>query len=198
MSETSASLLDRLRLEPDAASWQRLVDLYTPLIQSWLRRHAAPAQDGDDLVQEVLTVVVRRLPEFHRQPRRGAFRCWLRTITVNCLRDYWRSKRVHPQGTGDSEFAALLHDLEDPHSGLSRQWDEEHDRYVIGRLLELIRPRFEPKTWRAFSRLAFEGASPDDVAAEMGISVNAVFIAKSRVLSEFRREAQGLIEESLD
>jgi RNA polymerase sigma-70 factor (ECF subfamily) len=198
MSETSASLLDRLRLEPDAASWQLLVDLYTPLIQSWLRRHAAPAQDGDDLVQDVLTVVVRRLPEFELQPRRGAFRCWLRTITVNCLRDYWRSKRVHPQGTGDSEFAAVLEDLEDPHSGLSRQWDEEHDRHVIARLLERIEPRFEARTWRAFTRLAFERASPDEVAAELGITINAVFIAKSRVLSEFRREAQGLIEESLD
>jgi RNA polymerase sigma-70 factor (ECF subfamily) len=195
MSETSASLLDRLRLEPDAASWQRLVDLYTPLIQSWLRRHAAPAQDGDDLVQEVLAVVVRRLPEFHRQPRAGAFRCWLRAITVNCLRDYWRARRTHPEVTGDSDVFEALNALEDPHSGLSRQWDEEHDRHVIQRLLKLIKDRFESTTWRAFQRVALEDASPDAVAAELGISVNAVFIAKSRVLRQFRQEAQGLIEE---
>jgi RNA polymerase sigma-70 factor (ECF subfamily) len=64
MSETSTSLLDRLRLQPDQQAWQRLVELYTPLIRGWLRRHALLDQDADDVVQEVLSVVVRRLPEF--------------------------------------------------------------------------------------------------------------------------------------
>jgi RNA polymerase sigma-70 factor (ECF subfamily) len=195
MSETSASLLDRLRLDPDQASWQRLVDLYTPLIQAWLRRHAAPEQDTNDLVQEVLAVVVRRLPEFQRQPRTGAFRAWLRTITVNCLRDYWRSGRSRPLATGDSNFLEVLNQLEDPQSDLSRQWDAEHDRHVTGRLMNHIEPQFEARTWQAFQRVALDRASPDEVAAELGISVNAVFIAKSRVLARFREEAAGLIEE---
>jgi RNA polymerase sigma-70 factor (ECF subfamily) len=194
MSETSASLLDRLRLHPDAASWQRLVELYTPFIQAWLRRQAAPPQDIDDLVQEVLAVVVRRLPEFRREPRVGAFRCWLRTITVNCLRDYWRSRGARPVATGDSSFLEALNQLEDPASGLSRQWDEEHDRHVVERLMRLIEPQFERKTWRAFQRLAIDRIPPDEVAAELGISVNAVFIAKSRVLSRFRQEAAELID----
>ncbi len=195
MSETSASLLDRLRLDPDQASWQRLVDLYTPLIQAWLRRHAAPEQDTNDLVQEVLAVVVRRLPEFQREPRTGAFRSWLRTITVNCLRDYWRSGRSRPLATGDSNFLEVLNQLEDPQSDLARQWDAEHDRYVTARLMKHIEPQFEPRTWQAFQRVALDRASPDEVAAELGISVNAVFIAKSRVLARFREEAAGLIEE---
>src|SRR5438067_1112906 len=100
MSETSASLLDRLRLQPDAASWQRLVALYTPLIRGWLRRQAALDQDADDLVQEVLAVLVRKLPEFRREPRPGAFRRWLRGITVNCLREHWRRCRGRPVATG--------------------------------------------------------------------------------------------------
>jgi RNA polymerase sigma-70 factor (ECF subfamily) len=195
MSETSASLLDRLRSDPDAASWQRLVDLYTPLIQSWLQRHAAPPQDGDDLVQEVLTVVVRRLPEFQREPRTGAFRCWLRTITVNCLREYWRARRKRPQATGDTGFQDLLTQLEDPQSDLSREWDAEHDRHVTERLMRLIEPQFERRTWQAFQRVALENVPAADVAAELGISVNAVLISKSRVLARFRQEAAGLIDE---
>src|SRR5437870_2279853 len=86
MHETSASLLDRLR-RPKAgeADWRRLVDLYTPLIRGWLRRHAdLPPGDADDVVQDVLAVVVRRLPDFEHNQRTGAFRAWLRTITVNC------------------------------------------------------------------------------------------------------------------
>jgi DNA-directed RNA polymerase specialized sigma24 family protein len=56
MADTSFSLLNRLRLQPDAESWQRLVDLYTPLIQGWLRQHSVPAADAEDLTQEVMTV----------------------------------------------------------------------------------------------------------------------------------------------
>ena len=100
MSETSFSLLNRLRLQPDAESWRRLVDLYTPLIQGWLRRHAVPAADADDLTQEVMAVVVRELPQFNHNQQRGAFRNWLRTITVNRLRVLWRSRQTRPQATG--------------------------------------------------------------------------------------------------
>jgi RNA polymerase sigma-70 factor (ECF subfamily) len=195
MSETtSISLLERLRLEPDASSWERLVDIYTPLIRGWLGRQLRPCVDSDDLVQDVLAVVVRRLPEFQREPRTGAFRRWLRTITVNCLRDFWRAQRIRPAATGDSNLLQMLDQLEDPNSGPSRQWDLEHDRHVTQRLFELIKPQFETKTWQAFQRVALDGASPDVVAAELGISVNAVFIAKSRVLARLRQEGAGLID----
>lgn len=195
MSETtSVSLLERLRRQPGAALWQRLVDIYTPLIQGWLRRHALLPQDAEDLVQDVLAVVVRRLPDFHHQARTGSFRCWLRTITVNCVRDFWRAQRHRPQATGDSKVLHILDQLEDPDSAISRQWDLEHDRHVSQRLLQLIRPEFEATTWQAFRRVALEGASPDATAAELGISVNAVFIAKSRVLSRLRQEGEGLLD----
>ena len=194
MSETSTSLLDRLREQPDSASWQRWVDLYTPLIRGWLRRNAMLGPDADDVVQEVLAVVVRKLPQFHREPRTGAFRHWLRTITVHCLRDFWRSKRLRPVATGDSNLLEMLDQLEDPDSALSHQWDLEHDRHVTHQLLELIKPKFEPSTWLAFQRVALEGVSPDQTAAELGMTVNAVFIAKSRVLSRLREEGEGLID----
>jgi RNA polymerase sigma-70 factor (ECF subfamily) len=193
MHETSASLLDRLRDHPDAAAWDRLVDLYTPLIRGWLLRQGLPPQDADDVVQDVMQVLVRKLPLFQRQ-RIGSFRAWLRNITVNCLRDFRRARRGKPQATGDSNIAAVLDQLEDPHSGLSREWDADHDRHVTRRLLELIRPNFTDSTWRAFERLAIDGASPEAVAGELGISTNAAFIAKSRVLRRLREEAGELVD----
>src|SRR5438067_13263914 len=105
MSETSASLLERLRQSPDATSWQRLVDLYAPLIRRWLRKHLALEQDAEDVQQEVLGVLVRKLPQFRRQPRPGAFRRWLRSITVNCLREHWRRQRGRPVPAGDGRAA---------------------------------------------------------------------------------------------
>jgi RNA polymerase sigma-70 factor, ECF subfamily len=194
MSETSVSLLDRLREQPDEGSWRRLVDLYTPLIRGWLHGHGLPAQEADDLVQEVLAVVVRRLPDFHRHEQTGSFRRWLRTITVNCVRDFWRARRGRPQAPGGGGFLEAVEQLADPDSELSRRWDEEHDRHVTQRLLDMIRPQFAPSTWQAFQRVALESAPPDQVAAELGLSVNAVFIAKSRVLSRLRQEGAGLID----
>jgi RNA polymerase sigma-70 factor, ECF subfamily len=194
MPDTPVSLLERLRLRPDPASWQRLVDLYTPLIRGWLRRHALQDPDADDLVQEVLGVLVRELPNFRHDLRPGAFRRWLRTVTVNRLRTFWRGRRSRPVAAGDSDFLQMLDQLADPDSGLSRLWDEEHDRHVARRLLELLEPEFEPNTWRAFRRLVLEGQPTAEVAAELGVTPNAVRIAKSRVLSRFRQEVAGLLD----
>lgn len=194
MADTSLSLLDRLRDSPDDGSWQRLVEIYTPLIRGWLRRQSALEQDADDLVQEVLHVVLRKLPEFRRQEQAGSFRSWLRAIAVNCLRDHWRTAtRRRDRGAGDTQVVELLDRLADPRSGLSRQWDREHDRHVAARLLQLIEPHFQPTTWRAFERVALDGLTPDAVADELGITVNAVFIAKSRVLTRLRQESRGLL-----
>lgn len=191
---TSLSLLVNVQLHPDDAAWQRLVDLYSPLIRSWLRRYALLEQDADDLVQEVLAVVVRKIPEFKRKSQIGSFRRWLRTITVNCLRGFWRSQRFRPRATGRESFAEVLAQLEDKESVLSQLWDKEHDEHVTRRLLEMIRPRFEAKTWLAFQRTVLEGFPVDEVAADLGMTPNAVFIAKSRVVHMLKEAGKGLLE----
>jgi RNA polymerase sigma-70 factor (ECF subfamily) len=194
MSETSATLLGRLRAEPHSEEWERLVAIYTPLIRNWLRRAELKIVDGDDVVQDVMAVVVRRLPEFRHNGRTGAFRAWLRAITANCLRDHVRARRQVPKATGDSDFAMTLAQLEDPESALSRQWDEEHQVHVTRMLLEQLRPGFEAKTWSAFEEFAIKGRSAADVARELGTTPNAVFIAKSKILARLREEASDLLD----
>jgi RNA polymerase sigma factor (sigma-70 family) len=192
--ETSLSLLERLRLNSDPASWDRLVALYTPLIRNWLARQSVQSADIDDLTQEVLGRIVRALPSFCHDLQRGAFRRWLRTITMNQLRSFWRSQRSSPESAGSHNGEAALAQLEDPNSDLSRLWDEEHDRHVIRRLLELIEPEFEPITWAAFRFLVFEGRAAPEAEAALGISANAARIAKSRVLNRLRKEAVGFLD----
>jgi RNA polymerase sigma factor (sigma-70 family) len=194
MADTPVSLLERLRLRPDADSWQRLVALYTPLIQDWLRRQGLRHADVEDLTQEILGVLVRELPRFEHDGRPGAFRRWLRTVTVNRLRTFWRGRDRRPAAPGGSDFGQVLNQLEDPASGLSALWEREHDRHVLRRLLELLEPEFEPATWRAFRLLVLEGRPTAEVAAALGASANAVRIAKSRVLSRLRRESAGLVD----
>jgi RNA polymerase sigma-70 factor (ECF subfamily) len=194
MSETSFSLLERLRVDPDDKSWQRLVDIYTPLLRHWLRQYLLLDADAEDLVQDVLAVLVRELPNFEHNGQPGAFRRWLRTILVHRLQAFWRSRQSRPLATGDPDLARRLEELEDPESGLSILWDQEHDRHVMGRLLERIEPEVAPSTWEAFRRVLVEGKDEFAVAKELGLSVNAVFIAKSRVLARLRRAAEGFLD----
>lgn len=190
-NDTPRSLLDRLARSPGESDWRRLVDLYQPFIGRWLRQAGVPEADADDLGQEVLSVLVREIPSFRHGENRGAFRRWLRTVVVNRTRGFWRARQTGPQQLGD---VAVLDALEDPSSGLSGEWDREHDAHVAQRLLAALESEFTPTTWRAFRRQVVDGIKAAEVAAELGMSVNAVLVAKSRVLRRFRSEAEGLVE----
>lgn len=196
MDETSLSLLGRLRRSPESENWNRLVDLYAPLTREWLRKYDVQDSDADDLVQEVLLAVSKDLGKFEHAGQPGAFRGWLKAILVNRLRKFWRARDRRPQARGDSDIQARLAQLENPASEMSRIWNRQHDQYVLRQLLALAEPHFAPTTWKAFCRVALDGARADVVARELNISLNAVFIAKSRVLSRLRQEAEGLVESS--
>jgi RNA polymerase sigma-70 factor (ECF subfamily) len=193
ISETSFSLLDRLRSRPDDAAWQRFVDLYGPLLHGSLRRQGVRPEDADDLVQDVLGVVLRELPAFRHNERPGAFRAWLRAILVNRLRGFWRARQSQPIAEGGTP-AHELEQLEDPDSRLTRLWDQEHDRHVLRRLMELIRPEFAPATWQAFWQTTVDEKPAATVAQELGLSVNAVWLAKSHVLRRLRQESRCLLD----
>jgi RNA polymerase sigma factor (sigma-70 family) len=193
MVETSASLLERLRAGRDDAAWRRLDDLYRPLIRSWLRRDPTLGEEADDVVQEVMSVLVRELPVFQRQ-RTGSFRRWLRTVTAHRLAAHYRSRKSRPVALGAPQEECPLVQLADSRSELSRMWDDEHDRFVLRRLMDLIAPQFEPTTLAAFRRVVFDEVAPAQAAEELGLSLNAVLLAKSRVLGRLRQEAEGLID----
>ena len=198
MHETSLSLLNRLQREDDSTTWNRLVDLYTPLLQKWLQSYDVQASDADDLVQDVLLAVWKDAKKFDHNGRPGAFRAWLRSIVVNRLRNFWRGRKRRPQARADSDLDRRIAELEDPTSAMSRFWDQQHDLYVIRQLLALSKSQFSQTTWKAFSRVAIDGHAAHMVAEELGISINAVFIAKSRVLTRLRQEAEGLIDSASD
>ena len=196
MHETSLSLLERIRHSPENEGWNRLADLYAPLVRVWLRRYDVQDSDASDLVQEVLVSASRELGTFEHCGQQGAFRGWLKAILINRLRKFWRARDRRPEARGDSDIDARIAQLDDPASEMSQIWNREHDQYVLRQLLTLAEPHFEPNTWKAFYRVALEGAKPDVVAREMEISLNAVCLAKSRVIRRLRQEAAGLVESS--
>ncbi len=192
MAETSHSLLMRAGAG-DESAWQRFVALYQPMIRGWLVRFSIHRQEVDDLTQDVLAVMVRELRNFTPSGRCGAFRSWLRTITVNRAREFWRAGKGRARAAGGS-MLEMIEQLEDPVSALSAEWDAEHDAHVLRQLLILMEQEFEEKTVRAFRRLVLDERRAAEVAAELGMSVAAIYAAKSRVLQRLRQEAKGLLD----
>ena len=191
--ETSRSLLGRLADAPTDDDWRRLVELYQPLLRAWVARAGVPASDADDLAQDVLLVLFRKIAGFERRGP-GAFRAWLRAILANELRDYFCAQKNRPIATGGSDFQSWLDELESPDSGLSRQWNREHDEHVAAALLRTVQGDFVPETWQAFLRHVQEGEPAGQVAEALGLSVNSVLLAKSHVLKRLRQESAGLVE----
>jgi len=190
---TSISLLDRLRsARPDDSDWNRMQEIYQPLIRQWLGRVPGLGDDVDDLAQEVFVVVLREIPKFERQ-REGSFRAWLRQVCVNQVRNDRRKRQRRPS-TGRDATEGFLEQLADPQSALSRDWDREHDAHVYHKLLAMVRTDFTPATWQAFRRFALDGLSAARVAEETGLTENAVIQAKSRILRRLRTEAGDLLQ----
>ncbi len=193
MTPTSVSLLDRLKAAgPDDSDWNRLHAVYLPLIERWLGRVPGLGAESADLAQEVLVVVFRELPRFERR-RQGSFRAWLRQVTVNKIRNYRRQRHRRPIA-GSDPAAQFLERLANPNDDLAREWDQDHDKHVIQKLLAIVQPDFNRTTWEAFQRFGIEGLPAAQVAEELGLSVNAVVLAKSRVLKRLREEAGDLLE----
>jgi RNA polymerase sigma-70 factor (ECF subfamily) len=192
MATTSVSLLDRLKAAgPQASDWGRLQEIYLPLITRWLGRIPAMNAEIDDLAQEVFVVMVREIPKFDRQ-REGSFRAWLRQVTVNKVRTRRKQLYRRPMA-GLDQTDGFLDQLAQPTSELAREWDLDHDRHVFQKLLAIVQPDFQPATWEAFRRFAIEGRKAADVATELGIRVDSVIQAKSRILKRLREEAGELL-----
>lgn len=183
---TSNTWLQSLK-EGDAGGtgWRYLLDSYGPFVHRILTRKGLEDSSADDVVQNVMTIVVRKIPEFERE-RTGSFRTWLRSITVNCFRDYIKSQQYRSRATGGTEMLDVVRDMEDARGDFTMMWNREHARHVLDELLKAIAPEFSSNTLRAFQRLAIDDASVDDVAGELGITVNACFIARSRVLKRLK------------
>lgn len=191
---TSLSLLERLGTN-DAGAWSRLVELYTPLVLQWCRRWKLQEADLDDVVQELFLAVSRRIEDFKPSPG-GSFRGWLRTIVSRKVCDHWRRREVGEGGSDAQErFEALA--AECPPAALpekSPEDDFDDEGILYRRAVDLVLRDFEERTGRAFWMVVIDGRSPAEVANELGITANAVYLAKGRVLARLRQEFGGLIE----
>lgn len=193
-SATSRSLLERVRAD-DPAAWDRLVSLYAPLVLHWCRSRGLQEQDAADIFQEVFLSVATHIGDFRTQQPADTFRGWLRTITGNKVVDHFRRRQRDPAGLGGSEAQDRLAVIPEPLASEDGSVaDQQAERGLFRRALDLVRGEFEPKTWQAFWKNAVEDRSAREVGDELGMSPGAVRVAKSRVLHRLRQELGDLME----
>ncbi len=200
MSTTQQSLIEKLgQRDPDA--WSRLQATYDGVVRSYLHKHAMARgyHHFDNYVDDVVQLVwMRLLSASNGNPydrSRGRFRTFLYTVTVNALSDCFRREKRHVKGRRempdeDGQW--------EPPGGDEDEWDRDSKQAVLKSVLEEIRGELlssNPAKWESFARCTLQGESPQEVAAELGISVDAVYQHKSRVLKEIRARALAQFEE---
>ena len=201
-SSTSKSLISRIRAN-DGGAWERLVELYAPLVYYWCREARVAEADSADIAQEVFRAVALHVATFKKSDEVGSFRGWLRVITRNKVNDFLRKLERTPHVVGGSEAQARLAELpaaavssENVAAASSSDADSERALYrtLFQRALKLIRAEFEERTWQAFWRVVVDDQPATEVAKELDMRPGTVRVCKSRVLHRLRQELGDLWE----
>jgi RNA polymerase sigma-70 factor (ECF subfamily) len=184
MDHPADNLLDRLRRDASRPDWERFVNLYSPLLEYWAQRLSPP--DGiADLVQDVLLLVMQKLPLFNGEGDR-CFLVWLRTVTRNRWLDLCRRAAKRPATNNGAALEAVARD------GPGDVAAADDRKFLIRRALQIMRSDFEPATWRACWEHVAVDRPAAEVAAELGVSVDVVYAASYRVIRRLRSELAGL------
>jgi RNA polymerase sigma-70 factor (ECF subfamily) len=186
MHTTSVSLLEQLRDSPDEAAWTRFVHLYSPLLFGWARQVGLNEGDACDLVQDVFVILLKELPHFEHDPAHS-FRAWLKTVVLNRWRNQIKRQERAPAQPGNDILATV------PAPNDSLFEEQEYRRQLLSRALGLLRDEFQPTTWKAFHEHGLSGRPAAVVAAELTMTVGAVYAAKCRVLGRVREYLSGLL-----
>lgn len=193
--KTRASLILRLRNRDDLDAWQQFAEIYQPLVFRLARRKGFQDSDAADVAQEVLLRVAGAVERFDPDAAKGSFRGWLFQIARNLMITFLHKDQKRPIAGGPEQLVALVENQADPNSMESRLFDDEYERQVFAWATGRIRVLFQPATWDAFRRTAIEQESPTDVAADLEMTVGAVYIARSRVMKRLREEVQLILKD---
>ncbi|MEZ6094110.1 MAG: sigma-70 family RNA polymerase sigma factor [Pirellulaceae bacterium] len=194
LPDTRHSLLLQLAEPANQSAWKDFVRLYEPVILRMAMKKGLQLSDAQDLCQEVLTRVARTAETWSPDRDRGTFRGWLSQVVRNLAIDHFRRTSRRPIMPGDS----FVRDNADATNGSTEEqlFDHEERKQIFFRAAEVARDSFTDKTWLAFWQTCVEHQSPQFAAQQIGISIGAVYIARSRVIKKIRTIVEQLDSET--
>lgn len=190
---TRETLLIRLRNSEDQASWKEFVDLYTPLIYRYCQKREIAHSDAADISQNVMRKVAGALQNFQYDPEKGKFKAWLFTTTRHSIIDFYRQKARQPIAESTARLVQLMD--RSPSQNECDTWEQDYQRQMLAWAMEKIKPEFSQRIWGVFEDTALKGRRSVDVAKEVGMSENAIAVAKHRVLKRLKEKIEGVDSE---
>jgi RNA polymerase sigma-70 factor (ECF subfamily) len=186
---THVSLLARLQDGSDTAAWRAFCDRYEELIRGFARRQGVFGPDADDVVQDVMLSLTKAMPGFTYDPAKGKFRSYLKTVVVRAISARSRQNpAVAPLHDGTQVGPAASEDA------AGEPWEVEWRQYHLRQAMKRVRGEFNASDIAAFQAYVNDGRDAAIVARELGVKIDSVYQAKSRVL---RRLSQ-LIAQQID
>lgn len=191
---TNPSLIVRLAAADDRLAWAQFVEIYAPLVFAFAQRRGLQDADAADVVQQVLTRVADAFRRGKYDRSRGLFRGWLLTIARHEVSDALAARARREQSRGGTTAQHVLRSVPEPNDASGDDWDREYEQRLLAWAAERVRAEVQPATWQAFWETTVLRRSGQDVAHALGMSVAAVYLAKSRVMKRLRELVQDIDE----
>jgi RNA polymerase sigma-70 factor (ECF subfamily) len=190
---TRRSLLDRLRDWEDQASWREFFDLYWKFIYSVGIRSGLTDQEAEDVVQETVLSVAKKMPEYVYDPARCSFKGWLMHVTRLRIIDQLRRRQPtfsqSPADNRESRQTPTVERVPDPASvGPDTAWDEEWERNLVDAALERVKLRVKPEHYQIFYLSAVKRLGTREVARMLQVNIAQVYLVRHRLAKEVKRE----------
>lgn len=192
MAETRVSLIQRVRDHSDESAWEQFVAIYQPLITAYIRKRGVDEHDAADIVQDVFAKLVPAMARFELDQQRGRFRTWLWRVTQNALSDWMRRHATRDRAEQGWIDGQKLADENPP----TIEWDELYRHRILEVAFERVRNSVQPATWLCFEQRILAGRPAAEIAEELGVTPNVVYVNASRVMTKVREEMNAF-EESL-
>ena len=186
--ETRLSLLKRLQNGQDETAWAEFHEIYRPVLARMVAAAGLPANDQQDVVQEIWIAIYKGIEKYVPRAHSFAFRGWLAKISRNTAINYL-SRKI-PQRTESLQDGALLTDRNSTKQMLHEQWDREYQRQVLQWAALRVASRVSESTFNAFWRTVVENENAEKVAKELGMTTGALYVSRGRIMATLKREVE--------
>lgn len=191
LPETRSTLLLRIRDAADQQAWGEFTAIYEPVVYRLARRTGLQHADALDLCQDVLVAVAKAIDRWTPDRERGRFRTWLYRVAKNMALNALTRRSSRSQGRGGTTIQTLLHaQPSEPTPEQETQYHLEYRRATFQWAAEQVRGEFRPKTWEAFWLTSVENLPIETAAARLGLTVGAIYAARSRVMARIRKKVE--------
>ena len=181
---TRASLLSRIRDGQDD-SWQEFFEIYWKLIYNTARRYELSDAEAQDVVQETMLGVSRKIPSFQYEPKRCSFKTWLMNLILWRIKDQLRRRQGHQTLEG-----AAMNVPEERE--FTRRWDEDWERNLVSAAIERVKQQITPQTFQMFAFCVLQKKGVEETSQVLGVSKARVYLSKHRVYTRITREIERL------